>query len=67
MYSSSAVDLTVEGLPGAERAHAPACLIAYRHDCVAVSVICYMCPLDLKPELCGLAFVGQNAGRGLPL
>lgn len=65
MYSSSAVDLTVEGLPRAVRARA--CLITYKRDSVAVSVICCVCPLDLRPELCGLAFVGQNAGHGLPL
>lgn len=67
MYSSSAVDLTVEELPRAERAHARTCLITYKHDCVAVAVIGCVCPLDLRSELGGLAFVGQNAGHGLPL
>lgn len=57
MYSSSAVDLTAEGLPRAERAHAHACLITYKHDSVAVSVICYILPSQplvwtLWPCLC---------------
>lgn len=67
MYRPSAVDLTVEGLPRTERALTHACLIAYEHDYVVVSVICYTCPLDLKCELHGLAFVRQNAGHGFPV
>lgn len=44
MYRPSAVDLTVEGLPGAGRARA--CTLM--RMTVAVSVIRYMCPLDLE-------------------
>lgn len=66
MYGSAAVDSTVKGLSQA----CNMCMLVWLHACIAmwvsaVSVNCYMRPLDLTFELCGLVPVRQNTGCGL--
>lgn len=72
MWSSSAIDLTVEGLPKRRVctwACTCVCTCAWFHPSMSVWRFLWSatCPLDLKAELFGLAFAGQNAGHGLPL